>query len=182
MKIIKKKISELYPAAYNPRKDLQPDDPEYQRLKKSIIEFDYVDPVIWNKRSDRVVSGHQRLKILKELGREVIEVSVVDLPEEKEKALNVVMNNPAGSWDDEKLEDVLRELEMADIDMELTGFDFEELEKINKDNDELLLGDISYVDNEKGRFSVTFPIAKRDEVMAELKAISLKIEGLAIYE
>jgi ParB-like chromosome segregation protein Spo0J len=82
MKIIKKKISELYPAAYNPRKDLQPDDPEYQRLKKSIIEFDYVDPVIWNKRSDRVVSGHQRLKIMKELGREVIEVSVVDLPEE----------------------------------------------------------------------------------------------------
>lgn len=69
MKIIKKKISELYPAAYNPRKDLQPDDPEYQRIKKSIDEFGYIDSIVWNKRSGNVVSGHQRLKILKELGR-----------------------------------------------------------------------------------------------------------------
>ena len=45
-------------------------DPAYEKLKKSILEFDYIDPLIWNERTGRVVGGHQRLKVLKDLGRE----------------------------------------------------------------------------------------------------------------
>ena len=58
-------ISELKPAKYNPRKDLQPNDPEYQQIKRSIEEFGYVDPVIINS-DNTVIGGHQRLKVLKE--------------------------------------------------------------------------------------------------------------------
>ena len=32
MEIVKKQLSELIPADYNPRKDLQPGDPEYEKL------------------------------------------------------------------------------------------------------------------------------------------------------
>ena len=48
MLIEKKKVTELIPADYNPRKDLKPGDPEYEKLKRSIEQFGYVEPVIWN--------------------------------------------------------------------------------------------------------------------------------------
>ena len=89
MRIEKIPIEKLNPAKYNPRKDLQPGDPEYEKLKKSIEEFGYVEPIVWNERTGNVVGGHQRLKILKELGRTEIEVTVVDLDEIKEKTLNL---------------------------------------------------------------------------------------------
>lgn len=129
MLIEKHLISELNPAAYNPRKDLKPEDKEYKRLKKSIMKFDYVDPVIWNRRSGNVVSGHQRLKILIELGNTEIPVSVVDMDEADEKALNLQMNNNVGKWDDEKLDDILKELSIKDYDLELTGFDESDFKK-----------------------------------------------------
>lgn len=43
MKIVKKKIEDLRPASYNPRKDLKPGDKEYEKLKRSITEFCYVN-------------------------------------------------------------------------------------------------------------------------------------------
>jgi ParB-like chromosome segregation protein Spo0J len=54
-------ISKIKPAAYNPRKDLKPGDPEYLKLAKSMKEFDLVEPLVWNKRSGNLVGGHQRL-------------------------------------------------------------------------------------------------------------------------
>ena len=42
-------VDKLVPADYNPRKDLKPGDPEYEKLKRSLSEFGYVEPVIWNK-------------------------------------------------------------------------------------------------------------------------------------
>ncbi len=100
----------------------------------------------WNKHTNRVVSGHQRLKILKELGHTELDVSVVDLPEDKEKALNLQMNNPAGEWDDAKLEMLIAELEAADIDMELTGWDEKEIKKmeINIDKEIQFENEINY--------------------------------------
>ena len=68
MIIEKKNAADLLPADYNPRKDLQPGDPEYEKLKRSLQQFGYVEPVIWNKATGRVVGGHQRLKVLQDLG------------------------------------------------------------------------------------------------------------------
>ena len=83
-----------------------------------------MDPVIWNELTGHVVGGHQRLKILKDLGRKKIQVSVVDLPEEKEKALCLALNKITGEWDVPKLEEILAEVEMFDFDdIEVTGFD-----------------------------------------------------------
>lgn len=92
-------IEDINPAKYNPRLDLQPGNPEYEKIKRSIQEFDLVEPLVWNKRTKRLVGGHQRLKVLKELGQETVDVSVVDLPEEREKALNIVLNKAQGDWD-----------------------------------------------------------------------------------
>jgi len=125
-------ISELKPAAYNPRKNLSEKDPEYQRIKKSIETFGYVDPVIVN--SDyTVIGGHQRLKVLKEMGEASIDVVVVDLPKEQEKALNVALNKITGDWDFQQLSIVLSELKEADFDISITGFTDKELKDIDVD-------------------------------------------------
>ena len=84
-------VGKLVPADYNPRKDLKPGDPEYDKLKRSIEQFGYVEPVIWNKTTGRVVGGHQRLKVLIDMGITEVECVVVELPETKEKALNVAL-------------------------------------------------------------------------------------------
>ena len=131
MNIIKRHIDDLVPAEYNPRVDLKPGDKEYDKLKRSIEEFGYVEPIIYNKRNNTVVGGHQRLKVLKDLGYTDIDVVEVDLNENDEKALNIALNKVSGDWDNEKLEELLNELNNeADFDISLTGFDENEINSL----------------------------------------------------
>lgn len=124
-------INKLNPAKYNPRVDLKPGDPEYEKLKRSIKEFGYVEPIVWNSRTGNVVGGHQRLKILKDEGQTKVKVSVVNLSDSQEKALNIALNKISGDWDQEKLNQIFKDLqEDMDIDVELTGFDIEEINDI----------------------------------------------------
>jgi ParB-like chromosome segregation protein Spo0J len=82
-------ITEIKPAPYNPRKDLKPGDPEYEKLRQSISHFGEVEPVVWNQRTGNLVGGHQRLKILKERGDKTVQAVIVNLDESEEKALNI---------------------------------------------------------------------------------------------
>ena len=131
MQIDKALIKDLNMATYNPRVDLQPGDAEFEKLKRSIEHFGYIDPIIVNKRNMVVVGGHQRLKVLKELGYTDIDVVYVDLNDTDEKALNIALNKISGDWDAEKLEDLLRDISLdTDFDIELTGFDLPEVDTL----------------------------------------------------
>ena len=126
-------VDKLVPADYNPRKDLKPGDPEYEKLKRSLSEFGYVEPVIWNKTTGHVVGGHQRLKVLIDTGVTEVECVLVEMGEEKEKALNVALNKISGEWDKDKLSLLIADLQGADFDVSLTGFDAPELDALFKD-------------------------------------------------
>lgn len=123
-------ISKINPAPYNPRKDLRPGDPEYEKLKRSIQEFGLVDPLIWNKRTGNLVGGHQRLKILQEMGHTEAHASIVDLDDQREKALNIALNKISGDWDISLLKDLLEELDDGTIDIGITGFDADEIDNL----------------------------------------------------
>lgn len=127
MIIEKKKVKDLIPAEYNPRKDLKPGDAEYEKLKRSLEEFGYVEPVIWNKTTGKVVGGHQRLKVLVDMGIKEVDCVVVELDDSHEKALNIALNKISGEWDKDKLALVIADLDAANFDVELTGFDPAEL-------------------------------------------------------
>lgn len=118
-------INELKPAEYNPRIDLQPGDKEFEKIRKSIEEFGYVDPVIINK-DGTIVGGHQRYKVLKDMGYTEIQCIVIDVDKEKEKALNIALNKISGDWDKNKLKVLLSELQGVGL-AEITGFDLAEL-------------------------------------------------------
>ena len=122
----------LIPATYNPRKNLKPSDAEYVKIKNSIEKFGFVSPLVINKDMT-VIGGHQRLKVLKEMGIVEVECIIVDLDKTNEKALNIALNKIQGDWDEEKLEALLQELKLEDFDTNLTGFDFDEVDEILKD-------------------------------------------------
>lgn len=128
MLIKKLSIAELKPADYNPRKDLKPGDSEYEKLKRSLTEFGYVEPVIFNQTTGRVVGGHQRLKVLADLGYTEVDCVIVELDETREKALNVALNKISGEWDESKLALLIADLDASDFDVELTGFDDAEIQ------------------------------------------------------
>ncbi|WP_368488074.1 site-specific DNA-methyltransferase [Clostridium sp. BJN0013] len=134
MQIEKLKTELLIPADYNPRKDLKPGDPEYEKLKRSIEQFGYVEPVIWNKTTSHVVGGHQRLKVLLDMGITEVECVVIEMDEEKEKALNIALNKISGDWDKDKLALLIADLQGADFDVSLTGFEPAELDALFKDS------------------------------------------------
>lgn len=127
MKIEKMNISKLNPAEYNPRKNLQPGDAEYEKLKRSMEQFGYVEPVIWNKTTGRVIGGHQRLKVLVDLGLKEVDCVVVEMDEEREKALNIALNKINGEWDTDKLAMLISDLQGSDFDVSLTGFEEAEI-------------------------------------------------------
>jgi len=79
MEIRKIPIEQINLAAYNPRKDLQ----------------SYVEPIVWNERTGNIVGGHQRYKVLLDMGMSEVDCVVVDLDETKEKALNIALNKSA---------------------------------------------------------------------------------------
>lgn len=125
-------LKKLKRAEYNPRKELKPEDEEYQKLKKSIVEFGYVVPIIVN--SDyTVIGGHQGLTVLEDLRYEKIECNVLNLSKVQEKALNLALNKIDGIWDYGKLENVLAELKEKDFDLDVTGFDKDEIDKMLDD-------------------------------------------------
>ena len=112
MKIEKRKISELIKAEYNPRKISVV---QLQELKDGIEEFGLVSPLVVNENPERknvIVGGHQRLKLWEELGNKEVDCSIVNLPLDKERKLNIKLNKNGGTFDD----DLLKEF-----------FDYEEL-------------------------------------------------------
>ena len=79
-----------------------------------------------------VIGGHQRLKVLKDLGYTEIECVVVDFDKNKEKSCNIILNNEnvSGKWDFAKLESVINELAQEEYDLSKTSLNDEEIEDL----------------------------------------------------
>lgn len=145
-------LDALIPAEYNPRTISQHD---YRALIKSIGEFGDMSGLVFNRRTERVVGGHQRREAYKELGgkieidEELLEPSssgtvayghvtigderytyrVVDWPEDKEKLANLAANRIQGDWDDDKLAALIYEIK-DDVNLPDTGFTITEITEI----------------------------------------------------
>ena len=122
-------VSVLKPAEYNPRKKLKPGDKEYEKIKNSIEEFGFADPLVVNADMT-IIGGHQRLACAINLGYTEVPCAVVDVDKVREKALNIALNKITGAWDEQMLADLLTDLKEADYDLDWTGFDAPEVEAL----------------------------------------------------
>lgn len=145
-------VRDLEPAPYNPRRIT---DEKLAALGRSMARFGDLSGIVFNRRTGRVVGGHQRLKhlppdaavtITERLDRPNKQGTValgyvdwqgerwtyreVDWSEEDEKAANIAANKHGGEWDIPKLEDLLAELDAGGYDLGLLGFDEQELQRL----------------------------------------------------
>jgi DNA modification methylase len=164
MEIIKVSVSEISPAPYNPRRDLQPNDPEYKKIEASLDEFGLVDPLIYNPTTKNLIGGHQRFKILIRKGIKEVWAVPVPLSLEREKMLNVALNGAHGDWVKDKLAALLEEFtQIPDFKIEATGFSPVEtsqlVERYLKKPDE------DDFDAVKDAESVETPITQKNEIV-----------------
>lgn len=168
-----KRIADMNRAAYNPRVDLQPEDEEYQAIERSSKRHGLVQPIVWNRRTNTVVSGHQRLTVLEAQGETEVTVSVVDLDDIQEKELNVALNKITGEWDDDKLSVILNELGEEATD---TGFTLPEIDVL-RDELKSYFDDVTAPDEEEPTeepeesflLSLTFDAADEKPLKAYIK-------------
>ena len=119
----------LKPAEYNPRKQLKPGDKEYEKIKNSITEFGFADPLVVNSDMT-IIGGHQRLSVAKDLGYTEVPCAVVELDKTREKALNIALNKITGAWDDSLLADLLVDLQNENFNTDFTGFEAPEIDML----------------------------------------------------
>ena len=147
-------ISKLNPAEYNPRKKLKPGDKEYEKIKNSIVEFGFADPVVVNADMT-IIGGHQRVTVAQALGYTEVPCAIVDLDKNQEKALNVALNKITGAWNEELLADLIEDLQNSNFDVATTGFEPPEIEQLfNKVHNKKIKEDDFDVDAELAKPTV----------------------------
>ena len=164
MKIELIRLDDYVDSPFNPRIMFKEGDPAFDTLRKSVDEFDFLQPLIVNTRTMHIVAGHLRKRVLKSKGIDKAEAVIVDFDEVKEKAAVISFNKISGAWDFEKLADILSELsEMPNFDIKVTGFTPPELSQLfdrylkPRDEDDF--------DAEKAAESIVEPITKRGDII-----------------
>jgi ParB-like chromosome segregation protein Spo0J len=160
-------IKKLNEAAYNPRVPLAEGSAEFEKLKKSIEEFGNVEPIVWNETTGNVVGGHQRLAVLKSLGRKKVECVVISTSEAEEKVLNLALNKIKGDWDYEKLKAVLDDFDGDNID--LTGFGKDEIALYLAEN-ETSEGDLGDYEPEEEDIYSSYVVTLKFDTREDAKA------------
>lgn len=123
LKIIYRKIAELKPSEYNPRKIT---DKEFKDLQTSFKNLGTLESAVINQykgRENIIISGHQRLKVATSLNMDEYPCYEVKFPLKKEREANIRMNKNNGEWDYGLLES---EFEIDDL--KDWGFEDDELE------------------------------------------------------
>lgn len=122
---------------------------EHEKLKAGIREFGVVDPLIARRRDNLVIGGHQRLEDVMELGLARVPVVYIDVSDRRMKALNLALNKIHGDWDEEKLASLLAD--MKDFpELELTGFDQAEIDRVIADAETVDLRETTGKANSQG--------------------------------
>lgn len=129
MEIVYKKVSDLIPYVNNSRTH---SETQVNQICASINEFGFTNPLLIDEK-DNIIAGHGRLMASKKLGMEEVPCIVLEgLTEAQKKAYIIADNKMAlnAGWDEELLKIELENLKELDFDLELTGFNIDELDDI----------------------------------------------------
>jgi len=137
MKIESRKLTDLIPSDYNPRKATKQQE---KALSESLQKYGCVEPIIVNENPDRqniIIGGHFRVRELIKLHIEEVECVIVNLNLEAERELNIRLNSNTGEWNFDLL---LSNFNISDL--ESWGFNDEQLDKLEFKTEENRLDEI----------------------------------------
>tara|TARA_R100000329_G_scaffold109221_1_gene89693 strand:+ start:1230 stop:1844 length:615 start_codon:yes stop_codon:yes gene_type:complete len=116
-----------------------------EKVKESIQEFGFRQPIVTDENMI-ILAGHTRFKASKELNLKKVPVHIAkDLSEAQKKAYRIMDNksNEFSEWDSGLLKSEMIELGDLDINMQLTGFELDEINKLTKNELLKFDGDVS---------------------------------------
>lgn len=129
MEIVYKKVNDLIPYINNSRTH---SEEQVNQIVASINEFGFTNPLLIDEK-DNIIAGHGRLLASKKLKMEEVPCIVLSgLTEAQKKAYIIADNKMAlnAGWDEELLKIELESLKELNFDLELTGFNVDELDDI----------------------------------------------------
>lgn len=142
-----------------------------EQLALSIAEFGFLNPLIVQRSSGKIIAGNTRYKAATKLKLLKVPVIYADLTDEKAKAFAIADNKlgELAMWDDDLLKELLMEINEDDLDIKLLGFDNFELDSILNDTlneSEINMDDdIDVVeDNAKQKITIECPFSITDEI------------------
>src|SRR6266436_5103399 len=127
-------IEKLIPYARNPRTH---SDAQVAQIAASIAEFGFNNPILVDTQSG-IIAGHGRLLAARKLQLEQVPVIVLDHLSEAQKRAYILVDNKLAEnagWDEELLRCELAALEAEDFNLDLIGFEDEELARLLADQD-----------------------------------------------
>ena len=132
---------------------------QVEQLVKSIKTYGFTNPILIDGKNV-LIAGHGRLEAATELG--IIEIPAVvikGLSEDQKQALRIADNKLAlnAYWDEELLRAEIAELQMADFDLELTGFKMDELDRLMTDPDDLDKKEFGGDPSDKWQLLIEYP-------------------------
>lgn len=138
-------VDELIPYSKNARLH---SEAQVAQIAASIIEFGFTNPVLIDGEKG-IIAGHGRLMAAKKLGLKEVPVVILDHLSETQKKAYIIADNKLAEnagWDEEILASELADLKEENFNLDLIGFEDQELEKIfsslydkdeNQDNEEV---------------------------------------------
>ena len=159
MEIIQMKIADVIPYERNPRIN----DSAIEAVAESIKEFGWRVPIVVDENKV-IICGHTRLLAAKHLGLETVPAHVAKgLSPEQVKAYRIADNKTGeiAEWDFDLLPLELADLQQADFDLSLLGFDADELDKLLNGNEVITEG---MTDPDEVPETPDEPVSKRGEI------------------
>lgn len=135
MEIVYKKINELKPYENNSRTH---DESQIKQICKSIKEYGWTNPVLIDEKG-MIIAGHGRVEAGKKLDIKEVPCIVLSGLTEAQKTGYVIADNKMAlnsGWNEELLKTELEKLKELDFDLELTGFNIDELDELFKEDEE----------------------------------------------
>lgn len=136
MEIVYKKVENLIPYINNSRTH---SEEQINQICASINEFGFTNPLLIDEK-DNIIAGHGRLLASKKLKMEEVPCIILSgLTEAQKKAYVIADNKMAlnAGWDFNLLSFELENLKELDFDLELTGFDVDEIDSLIGTNEDI---------------------------------------------
>ena len=103
-----------------------------ETISNSLRCFGQVESLVVQKSTGKVIGGNGRLRVMKDLGWDEVDIAEVDITDVQSVSLGIALNRTAelAEWDDEILAATLNGLALEDGLLEAAGYDEEELAAI----------------------------------------------------
>lgn len=158
-----------------------------QQVAISIQQFGFINPIVVQKSSNKIIAGNTRYKAGLKLNLPKVPVIYVDLDDDKATAY-AIADNKLGElalWDDDLLKELILEIQDSDIDIEVLGFDEYELDSIlnNSIGESALdmeeeIKDLS--DNATDKITITCSLNKVQEIKEAIETCLMGYDDVTI--